>query len=110
MQYSSNPKHSEPWQRGKKGTLCPLWSRSLAQELLNESDAHPDASKNSRYATCRGVAFEARPHGSEEWHGCPVGWNEVPPSILNKWLREKKVRRSDVMKDLDSSGQTNGKS
>ena len=38
MQYESNPKHSEPWQAGRKGSLCPKNLKPLALELLMKSE------------------------------------------------------------------------
>ena len=35
--YESNPKHSDPWQIGKKGSLCEPEIRPLAADLLRES-------------------------------------------------------------------------
>ena len=56
MQYVSNPKHSDPWQRGRRGSLCPLEVRPLAQELLDSSVA--DGTK--RYAMHEGKAYCAQ--------------------------------------------------
>ncbi|MEO5333060.1 MAG: hypothetical protein H7839_13655 [Magnetococcus sp. YQC-5] len=61
LQYRSNPKHKEPWQPGRKGALCPAWSHSLADELLQNSEPHPNFDKKARYATSNGMAFEAYP-------------------------------------------------
>ena len=38
MEYESNRKHSEPWQRGRRGSFCPGEVRGLAEELLNGSE------------------------------------------------------------------------
>lgn len=40
LYYESNPKHTEPWQRGRKGSLCPTTSMSFrtATKLLRKSD------------------------------------------------------------------------
>lgn len=38
MEYESNPKHSEPWQAGRRGALCPKEVRPLAAELLSKSE------------------------------------------------------------------------
>ena len=101
LKYSSNPKHKEPWQRGRKGTLCPAWSHALAQELLDKSEVHPDGNKKSRYATRQGLAFEAHPDGVGGWHGYPVGWHEVPPSIYSQWLKGGMVERADIRKNIN---------
>lgn len=67
----------------------------MAQALLSSSEAHPDANKKAQYATHKGMAFKAYP-GQGAWHGYPVGWNEVPPTICTKWLREGLIQRGDV--------------
>ena len=38
MEYESNPKHSESWQRGRRGSLCPKETRRIAKELLDGSE------------------------------------------------------------------------
>ena len=98
LNYVSNPKHKEPWQRGRKGVLCPSWSHKIAQALLAESEVHPNTNKKARYATHDGLAFEAYPDNRGGWHGYPVGWHEVPDKIRNKWLREKRIQRRHVRK------------
>ena len=40
MKYESNPKHREPWQRGKRGGLCPKNVWHLADQLLALSVDH----------------------------------------------------------------------
>ena len=68
MRYESNPKHSDPWQRGRRGTLCPPDVRPLAQQLL---DASVEVG-SKRYATHNGVAYCAQGNRSDVWHGYPV--------------------------------------
>ncbi|MBF0582747.1 MAG: hypothetical protein HQL80_00785 [Magnetococcales bacterium] len=96
LKYIPNPKHKEPWQRGRKGALCPSWSHSIAQILLEESVEDPTSSHKARYATRCGLAFKAHPDGQGGWHGFPVGWNEVPDKIRNQWLKDKKIQRRDL--------------
>ncbi|MBF8273501.1 MAG: filamentous hemagglutinin family outer rane protein [Magnetococcales bacterium] len=98
LKYVPNPKHKEPWQKGRKGALCPKWSHSLAQELLLGSESHPGETKKSRYATHNGLAFKAYPDHRGGWHGYPVGWDEVPVKISNKWLREGLIQLKDIKK------------
>ena len=38
MEYESNPKHSDPWQRGRRGSLCPKEVRPIAEKLLEGSE------------------------------------------------------------------------
>ena len=39
MRYESNPKHKEPWQRGRRGTLCPSdIDQAIARQLLEGSE------------------------------------------------------------------------
>ena len=91
--YEGNPKHKHPWQPGRRGSLCPKEiGLERAQELLADS-VKMDA---LRFATQGGRAFCAREHGADLWHGYPVGWREVPPSIRSEWLRSGLISRRDV--------------
>lgn len=69
------------------------WRDTMAQRLFVDSVPSGD---NRRFATARGIAFEAKPTGDGSWHGYPVPWESVPPPILDQWLREGKVSRSSV--------------
>ena len=43
VRYECNPKHKRPWQRGRKGTLCPRdIDQAMAQRLLEDSVAVDD--------------------------------------------------------------------
>lgn len=75
--YESNPKHSEPWQSGKKGSLCEPGIRELADQLLLQSVLHNE----KRFAVHDGRAYCAQQHSPNHWHGYPVGWVEVPPKF-----------------------------
>ena len=98
MQYDTNPKHSEPWQRGRRGTLCPKEiDLDVAQDLLAESVAEG----KKRYAVREGKAYCAQEHESGLWHGYPVGWVAVPMSLRQKWKKERRVRRSDIRRFWD---------
>ena len=92
MQYESNPKHSEPWQRGKKGSLCPKDMRSLAQQLLDGSVLVDE----NRYAFYDGKAYCAQEHGPDRWHGYPIGWKEVPPALVQQWTKAGLIKRRDI--------------
>src|SRR5947209_4390900 len=89
LSYESNPKHSEPWQAGRKGWICPSEVRPLAAELLGDSELVG----RQRYAVHDGQAYCAKEHRPGVWHGYPVGWREVPASLRNKWKREKRVTK-----------------
>ncbi len=90
--YEPNPKHKEPWHYGKSGTLCPRWSWNIAQELLEASDLYGQ----SRFGVRDGMAFKGHEHAPGRWHGHPVAWNEVPPKLVNQWIRAGRVTRREV--------------
>ena len=92
MRYESNQKHSEPWQRGRRGSLCPKEVQDFALQLLKNSE--PDGDK--RYAVHRGRAYCAQQQHEGVWHGYPVGWVEVPEYIRRKWLRSRHVSRREI--------------
>ena len=96
MRYESNPKHSDPWQRGRRGARCP---RNIdverAQQLLSSSEVFG----NKRYAVSEGQAFCAQQHGCDVWHGYPVGWVAVPVAIRKQWLDAGRVRRRDIQRN-----------
>jgi hypothetical protein len=93
MRYEGNPKHKEPWQRCRRGSLCPAEiTATLAQQLLTASELV----ENARYATHGGIAYCARCHGDDHWHGYPVGWVEVPESLRRRWKREGRVSAQDM--------------
>ena len=98
MQYESNDKHKVPWQRGRRGSLCPAEiTPALAQQLLTASEPVG----NARYATHAGIAYCARCHGEDRWHGYPVGWVEVPESVRRRWKREGRVSAHDIRQHWD---------
>lgn len=93
MTYQGNPKHKEPWQPGRRGSLCPRdVDLTLAQQLLDGS-IHVGA---ARFAAWQGQAFCAREHQPDTWHGYPVQWHEVPPPVRNQWVCCGLVSRSDI--------------
>lgn len=94
--YEGNPKHKEPWQPGRKGSLCPKSISMHPQQLLEQSLLGPDG---KRYATCDGRCFCAQEgEPPDYWHGYPVGWREVPEKIWRKWKADAKIRRRDINK------------
>lgn len=79
MRYEPSPKHKEPWQPGRKGSMCPRELDEAGRNaLLERSVEHGD----KRYATDGRRAFEAQQHGDGVWHGYPVGW--ATPSVGRK--------------------------
>jgi hypothetical protein len=58
------------------------------QKLLESSELRG----TKRYAVFEGLAFAALPNsGNVEqdlWHGFPIGWEEVPPDLIQKWSKE----------------------
>lgn len=96
--YESNPKHGEPWQRGRRGSVCSKVEREAAAGLLKGSVSSDDY----RYATMDGQAFCAQEHAPGRWHGYPIGWKEVPEPIRRKWIKGRIVTRQDVKRHWDS--------
>jgi len=93
MVYESNPKHRDPWQPGRKGSLCPVSiTTANAQALLEGSELDGKI----RYATWEGRVFEAQEHQPGRWHGYPVGWVEVPEKLRRKWQTDGLVSRRQI--------------
>ncbi len=94
MEYTPNPKHKEPWQRGRRGSLCPPEiTKEVAIELLTASVK----SGQGRYSPHLGRPYKAlRNAETDSWHGFPVAWVEVPESIWRAWLKQGKVKRSEI--------------
>ena len=93
MKYEGNPKHKEPWQPGRQGSLCPAeLDIDTAQELLYASQLVG----KKRFSVHKGRAFAAQEHRPEHWHGNPVAWMEVPQQLRATWLREGKVQRREI--------------
>lgn len=96
--YESNPKHSEPWQHGRKGSICDMEVRPYAQSLLLESEL--DGEK--RYAVFEGRPYCAQEHRLGVWHGYPVGWMEVPPRLQRLWKQAGKVTKRQLKQNWES--------
>ena len=97
MEYKSNQKHSEPWQRGRRGSLCPKEVRGIAAELLDGSELV----ETRRYAIHDGKAYCAQEDRPGIWHGYPVGWKEVPHHLRLRWRRQRLVSNRDIKKNWD---------
>ena len=80
LRYEPNPKHREPWQRGRRGSLCTEVGVEQAQQLLNESVLVGE----KRYAVYQGRPYCAQAHEGV-WHGYPIGWVEVPAKLRTRW-------------------------
>jgi len=92
--YKGNPKHREPWQPGRRGSLCPREvDLEQAQAMLDSSELVG----KKRYAVWRGRAFCGQSEdGGSHWHGSPVGWVEVPPAVWRGFLKRGEIRRRDI--------------
>lgn len=94
--YEPNPKHKPIPTPGRHGSICPLYAD--AQTLLQASDSYGQ----KRYATDGTDAYCAQRHdpgnkpGREAWHGYPISWEEVPPSLVAQWIATDKVQRRTV--------------
>lgn len=98
LRYESNPKHSEPWQAGRKGSICDQEVRPRAAELLNSSEIDGD----KRYSVFNGKAYCAQQHLPGVWHGYPVGWMEVPYRLQKQWKASDKVTKRQLKKYRES--------
>ena len=96
MRYESNRKHSDPWQPGRRGALCPADVRPLAQTLLDASIQVG----SKRYATHKGVAYCAQGKDGV-WHGYPIGWKHVPYELRRDWRRSREVTGRDIKRHWD---------
>lgn len=99
--YQPNPKHDEPWQSTRRGSLCPKeLSVEVAQQILDQSELVG----NQRFAVYDGRAYCARSHEVDVWHGYPVGWREVPEWLRLRWRKERRVTRRDIDRNWTSDG------
>jgi hypothetical protein len=109
--YRGSPKHKNRPGTGRKGTLCPEWTHTAGHQGFNgdpfnheweATSAHQlfaqatTTANDRRYATARGIAFEAKPTADGSWHGYPVAWEAIPPAVLEQWLIDGKVTRRDL--------------
>jgi hypothetical protein len=112
--YRGSQKHKNRPTEERKGTLCPEWTHATTAggyrydpfgHRWDETEAHRlfqrsvlDANGRRRYATARGIAFEAKPTEDGTWHGYPVPWETVPSDITNKWIDDGEVTRRQIKK------------
>jgi hypothetical protein len=110
--YRGSQKHKNRPTGEQKGTLCPEWTHATpiggygsdpfahdwkttqAHQLFEQAIAHGDGRR--RFATARGIAFEAKPTEDGTWHGYPVPWEAVPPEIVQKWKENGAVTRRQI--------------
>jgi hypothetical protein len=114
--YRGSLKHKNRPARGRKGTICPEWTHSgpsgalalephnfkwegtPAAQMFENATLNPDDGR--RYATQRGIAFEAKSSADGTWHGFPIPWEDVPAAIKDGWLDMKLVNGSQVKRYL----------
>ena len=95
LRYQPNRKHKEPWQPGRRGSLCPRdIGLGRARQMLQDSIADG----RQRYAVDGGRPFEGHDDGTGAWHGYPVGWVEVPADVLNQFRGLGLVKRHDIQR------------
>jgi len=98
LKYESNPKHTEPWQPGRKGSICDTAVRPHASLLLRSSELEGD----KRFAVFDGKAYCAQEHSPGCWHGYPVGWVEVPPRVRTVWRRQGKITKRSLKQNWET--------
>lgn len=110
--YMGSSKHKNRPVRGPKGTLCPEWAHRTSEVGLGDDVlAHPwgqteasrlfnaalvDPISGCRFATARGIAFEAKSTADGTWHGYPISWENVPDRIRRQWIDERRVTRREI--------------
>ena len=115
--YRGSLKHKSRPARGRKGTLCPEWTHTANEAALgNDVFAHSwlatiahqlfaraeesALEPGRRFATERGIAFEAKSSADGTWHGYPVPWETVPEDLKDRWRATKAVSRRDLQRYL----------
>jgi hypothetical protein len=92
--YEPNKKHKPIPTPGRHGSICPPDADGSALLMVSELRGQ------KRYATDGSAAFCAQQHDEERnaWHGYPVSWEEVPPTLVAQWVAEGRVERRTVRK------------
>ena len=94
--YEPNPKHKPAPTPGRHGSICPRHADGQALLSSSEQDGR------QRYATDGTNAYCAQRHdpgnmpGREAWHGYPIDWDDVPPTLVTQWVAEEKVERRTI--------------
>ncbi len=112
--YRGSQKHKNRPTGGLKGTLCPEWTHATLtggyghdpyEHRWYETEAHRlfecavlGANGQRRFATAKGIAFEAKPTADGTWHGYPVPWEAVPEDITRKWIADGAVTARQIRK------------
>ena len=110
--YRGSQKHKNRPVEGRKGTLCPEWTHQTSNggyaadpfvHRWEETEAHrmfgeavDSTDGRRRFATARGIAFEAKLTADGTWHGYPVPWESVPALIVDNWRKTGKVSKRDL--------------
>lgn len=110
--YRGSQKHKNRPTGERKGTLCPDWTHNTDAggyksdpfaHSWEKTEAHqlferavPHGNVRRRFATALGIAFEAKPTADGSWHGYPVPWETVPAEILQTWIENGEVTRSQI--------------
>lgn len=75
--------------------MCPRdIAPSMARAMLRRALRSPNGRR--LYATDGGRAYCGAEHAPGEYHGFPVGWREVPPTITSAWVDQGLIKRRDV--------------
>jgi hypothetical protein len=61
---------------------------------------------NHRYATIKGIAFCGQEHSPGKWHGYPIGWEAVPPTLVKQWRKEGRVTRRQIRDSWEEARQS----
>ena len=110
--YRGSSKHKNRPTNEQKGTLCPEWTHTTPDGGFG-TDVHAhnwagteaaalfatawvDVATGRRYATARGVAFEAKPTADGTWHGYPIPWESVPAGLRKKWIASGAAKRRQI--------------
>ncbi|WP_139204159.1 hypothetical protein [Azotobacter beijerinckii] len=111
--YRGSLKHKSRPAKGMKGTLCPEWTHSTGSSRLGNDTFQHDWSDTEasrlfegaviweggrRFATGKGIAFEAKETADGTWHGYPIPWESVPPDIVRRWLKEDLISKKQIKK------------
>ena len=90
LRYEPNPKHKPIPTPGRHGSICPR--HADGSSLLSKSTRHA----GKRYATDGQDAYCAQQHAPNAWHGYPVDWQEVPPSVRAAWVATGQIDRRTI--------------
>ena len=74
------------------------WPSTMAAALFEAALADPVTGR--RFATSRGIAFEAKATKDGTWHGYPVPGESVPPKLVREWLDMNAVTRRQTREFL----------